>query len=188
MSKATRIEVVTEGILTRRLQADPELAGVGLVIFDEFHERNLNSDLALALCRDAQLGLREDLKLLVMSATLDAEPVARLLGDCPRISSAGRSYPVEVRYLGAGPGRGGWRTPFRRRCGGRSGETEGDLLVFLPGLFEIRRCATAAGRPRTARSMSAPSTAISPSPSRSGRSCPARGARWCWPPTSPRPA
>ncbi|MDD4456998.1 MAG: DEAD/DEAH box helicase, partial [Syntrophotalea acetylenica] len=81
VSAATRIEVVTEGILTRRLQSDPTLDGVGLVIFDEFHERNLHADLALALCRDAQLGLRDDLKLLIMSATLDVDPVSRLLGN-----------------------------------------------------------------------------------------------------------
>ena len=143
VSKATRIEVVTEGILTRRLQADPELTGVGLVIFDEFHERNLNSDLALALCRDAQLGLREDLKLLVMSATLDAAPVARLLGDCPRISSAGRSYPVAVNYLAQEPqGRVG----RHRAAGGAPGtrpKLRAIVLVFLPGAFEIRRCAAA---------------------------------------------
>ncbi len=142
VSKATRIEVVTEGILTRRLQSDPELSGVGLVIFDEFHERNLNSDLALALCRDAQLGLREDLKLLVMSATLDAAPVAKLLGDCPLVSSEGRSYPVDVRYLDQEPqGRVGDTVPpaVRRALA----ETAGDLLVFLPGAFEIRRCAEA---------------------------------------------
>ncbi|AMV72795.1 ATP-dependent helicase HrpB [Desulfuromonas carbonis] len=140
VSRRTRIEVVTEGILTRRLQSDPELAGVGLVIFDEFHERNLNSDLALALCRDAQLGLRSDLKLLVMSATLDAAPVAQLLGGCPRISSTGRSFPVEVRYLPQEPtGRvGDYVPPAIRRA---LGETRGDLLVFLPGSGEIRRCA-----------------------------------------------
>ncbi|HEY7746196.1 MAG TPA: ATP-dependent helicase HrpB, partial [Desulfuromonadales bacterium] len=142
VSRATRIEVVTEGILTRRLQADPELAGVGLVIFDEFHERNLNSDLALALCRDAQQGLRPDLKLLVMSATLDAAPVARLLGDCPLVSSAGRSYPVAVRYLAQeAPGRvGGYVPQAVRRA---LAETTGDVLVFLPGAGEIRRCAEA---------------------------------------------
>ncbi len=98
-SKATRIEVVTEGVLTRRLQYEPELSSVGLVIFDEFHERNLHSDLALALCRDAQSALRDDLKLLVMSATLDAEPVAELLDNCPILTSEGRSYPVVTRYL-----------------------------------------------------------------------------------------
>lgn len=140
VSRATRIEVVTEGILTRRLQSDPELAGVGLVIFDEFHERNLNSDLALALCRDAQTGLREDLKLLVMSATLDAAPVAELLGDCPLLSSVGRSYPVTVRYLAQEPsGRlSDYVPPAVRRA---LQETRGDLLVFLPGVGEIRRCA-----------------------------------------------
>jgi ATP-dependent helicase HrpB len=105
VSAATRIEVVTEGILTRRLQTDPELAGVGLVIFDEIHERNLNSDLALALCRDAQLGLRPDLRLLAMSATLDAAPLARLLGDAPLLSSRGRAYPVEIIHLGSPPPR-----------------------------------------------------------------------------------
>ena len=142
VSKATRIEVVTEGILTRRLQADPELSGVGLVIFDEFHERNLNSDLALALCRDAQLGLREDLKILVMSATLDAAPVARLLGDCPLVSSSGRSYPVKVRYLDQEPtGKVEVVVPpaVRRALA----ENEGDVLVFLPGAVEIHRCAAA---------------------------------------------
>jgi ATP-dependent helicase HrpB len=139
-SKTTRIKVVTEGILTRRLQADPELSSVGLVIFDEFHERNLNSDLALALCRDAQQGLRPDLKLLVMSATLDAAPVARLLGDCPLVSSVGRSYPVVVRYLAQeAQGRVGDYVPqaVRRALA----ETTGDVLVFLPGAGEIRRCA-----------------------------------------------
>lgn len=140
VSRATRIEVVTEGILTRRLQADPELRGVGLVIFDEFHERNLHSDLALALCRDAQTGLRDDLKLLVMSATLDAAPVAKLLGDCPLLSSVGRSYPVDIRYLPQGPAGqvADFVPPAVRRA---LQETSGDLLVFLPGAGEIRRCA-----------------------------------------------
>ncbi|MEJ2200337.1 MAG: ATP-dependent helicase HrpB [Desulfuromonadaceae bacterium] len=142
ISPATRIEVVTEGILIRRLQQDPELGGVGLIIFDEFHERNLYSDLALALCRDVQLGLRDDLRLLVMSATLDAEPVARLLDDCPLISSVGRSFPVEIRYLSREP-RGfveDFTPPAVRRA---LAETEGDVLVFLPGAGEIHRCAEA---------------------------------------------
>lgn len=140
ISRATRIEVVTEGILTRRLQTDPELAGVGLVIFDEFHERNLNSDLALALCRDAQQGLREDLKILVMSATLDAEPVACLLGDAPLVTSVGRAYPVEIRYLDREPpGRLDEIVAVAVRRALK--ETRGDLLVFLPGAGEIRRCA-----------------------------------------------
>ena len=94
----TRIEVVTEGILTRRLESDPALEDVGLVIFDEFHERSLAADLGLALSRDVQRNLRPELRLLVMSATLDGAAVAHLLGDVPRITSAGRQYPVEVRH------------------------------------------------------------------------------------------
>lgn len=137
---ATRILVVTEGILVRRLQDDPELAGVGLVIFDEFHERSLHSDLALALCRDAQQGLRGDLKLLVMSATLDGAPVAKLLGDAPIVTSAGRSFPVDVRYLPREPQ--GNAAEFTAAAVRRAlSETEGDVLAFLPGSGEIRRCA-----------------------------------------------
>lgn len=138
VSSRTRLEVVTEGILTRRLQADPELAGVGLVIFDEFHERSLHADLALALCREVQQGLRPDLRLLVMSATLDGEPVARLLGGAPVVTSAGRSYPVAIRYLGDPPGRVEEAAAAAVRRALR--ETAGDLLVFLPGAGEIRRC------------------------------------------------
>jgi ATP-dependent helicase HrpB len=138
-SKATRIEVVTEGILTRRLQSDPELSGVGLVIFDEFHERNLHSDLALALCRDAQLALRDDLKLLVMSATLDAAPVAALLDDCPVLTSEGRSYPVTTLYC---PRPENERIAESVAAGVRIAlkETDGDILAFLPGAGEICRC------------------------------------------------
>ncbi len=138
VSHATRIEVVTEGILTQRLQTDPELPGVGLVIFDEFHERNLHSDLALALCLDAQQGLREDLRLLVMSATLDQQRVCALLQDAPLVEAEGRQYPITLNYLG-------WE-PDRKRIAEQviaavsqawSGES-GDLLVFLPGVAEIR--------------------------------------------------
>lgn len=139
VSAATRIEVVTEGILTRRLQSDPLLSGVGAVIFDEFHERSLNADIALALCLDARQGLREELKIIVMSATLDGGPVARLLGDAPLLTSQGKSFPVEVRYLPREADRdivmaaaGAVRTALR--------ETAGDILVFLPGGGEIRRC------------------------------------------------
>ncbi len=137
VSSRTRIEVVTEGILTRRLQQDPELNGVGLVIFDEFHERHLHSDLALALCIDSARGLRDDLAILVMSATLDAAPVARLLDDAPLLTSAGRAHPVEVRHLPREPsGRIAEiaATAIRRALA----EAEGDLLVFLPGAGEIR--------------------------------------------------
>ena len=94
---STRIEVVTEGILTRWIQRDPELSGVGLVVFDEFHERGLQADLGLALCIESRGALREDLRVLVMSATLAGEPVARLMGGAPVIACAGRRFPVETR-------------------------------------------------------------------------------------------
>lgn len=139
VSAETRIEVVTEGILTRRLQQDPELTGVGLVIFDEFHERNLHSDLALALCLDAQAGLREDLKLLVMSATLDGDKVAALL-DAPVVRSEGRSFPISTHYLPRDP-EGPLHEVAARAVERALGESEGDILVFLPGAAEIRRTA-----------------------------------------------
>src|SRR4051812_37778363 len=100
VSAATRIEVVTEGVFTRQILADPELAGVACVIFDEFHERSLDADLGLALARDAQGLLREHLRLLVMSATLDGAAVARLLDQAPVVESLGRAWPVDTRYLG----------------------------------------------------------------------------------------
>src|SRR5256886_13853895 len=100
VSAKTRIEVVTEGVFTRLILDDPELTGVAAVLFDEFHERSLDADLGLAFARDAQQGLREDLKLLVMSATIDGARVARLIGDAPVIESAGRAFPVETRHLG----------------------------------------------------------------------------------------
>src|SRR5882757_2724617 len=104
VSRATRVEVVTEGIFTRLVLADPALAGVAAVLFDEFHERSLDADLGLALARDVQQGLREDLKLLVMSATLDGTRVGKLLGhagvDARLIESLGRAFPVETSYLG----------------------------------------------------------------------------------------
>lgn len=139
-SPRTRLEVVTEGILTGRLQADPELTGIGLVILDEFHERSLNADLALALCRDIQDGLRPDLRLLVMSATLEAEPVAALLGGAPVIRCSGRSFAVAVNYLPrdpAGPPAPAVTAGVRKVLK----ESAGDLLVFLPGAGEIRHCA-----------------------------------------------
>src|SRR5689334_13312947 len=102
VSGVTRIEVVTEGVLTRMLQSDPALEGVAAVVFDEFHERSLQADLGLALTLDARENLAPDLKLLVMSATLDGAAVARLLGDAPIVTSAGRMFPVESRFLGGG--------------------------------------------------------------------------------------
>jgi ATP-dependent helicase HrpB len=140
VSKRTRLEVVTEGILTRRLQADPELTGIGLVILDEFHERSLNADLALALCRDAQRGLRPELRLLVMSATLAAEPVAALLGGAPVIRCSGRSYPVAIQHLARDP-EGPLVSTVAAGARRALQETSGDLLIFLPGAGEIARCA-----------------------------------------------
>src|SRR6185295_1172467 len=100
VSRKTRIEVITEGIFTRLILDDPSLDGIAAVLFDEFHERSLDADLGLALARDVQVGLRDDLKLLAMSATLDGARVAKLLGDAPVVESEGRAFPVETRYLG----------------------------------------------------------------------------------------
>ncbi|RAU99527.1 ATP-dependent helicase HrpB [Paenibacillus sp. YN15] len=134
----TRIEVITEGILTRMLQEDPELAGVAAVLFDEFHERSLHADLGLALCLQAQELLNSDLKLVVMSATLEAEPVAALMGEVPVVVSTGRAYPVETRYAAKRPeGRLEDRTAAAVAAALR--ECQGDILVFLPGAGEIRR-------------------------------------------------
>jgi ATP-dependent helicase HrpB len=138
VSAQTRIEVLTEGILTRRLQTDPELKNVGLVIFDEFHERHLHADLALALCHDSQKALREDLKILVMSATLDGAAVSKLLNDAPIVTSHGRSYPVDIRYLPRDPDGPLPQTVCNSVLDALE-QHEGDVLVFLPGAWEIRR-------------------------------------------------
>ncbi len=143
VSKATRIEVVTEGILTRMLQSEPDLPGVGAVIFDEFHERSLNADLGLALCLEVTVALRDDLILLAMSATLDAEPVGRLM-DAPLVTSEGRSYPVETRWLEKPLGAQARRLDALIDLVVRAErETSGGMLVFLPGEGEIRRAETA---------------------------------------------
>ncbi|MCU7906248.1 MAG: ATP-dependent helicase HrpB [Candidatus Thiodiazotropha sp. (ex Epidulcina cf. delphinae)] len=139
VSRLTRIEVVTEGILTRRLQKDPQLQGVGLVIFDEFHERNLHSDLALALTLDVQQGLREDLRLLVMSATLDCNRISQLMGGAPIIEAEGRQYPVTHRYLGWVPDKKRLAEQVTQAVSHAWRRETGDLLVFLPGVGEIRR-------------------------------------------------
>ena len=137
-SKTTRIEVVTEGILTRRIQGDPGLPGVALVIFDEFHERSIHADLGLALCREVQQ-LRPDLKIIVMSATLDVQPLSRLLDNAPVVSSEGRSFAVEMRYVDdKGQARLGQR--MSAAVIRALHETEGDILAFLPGSGEIRAC------------------------------------------------
>ncbi|MCA6240115.1 MAG: ATP-dependent helicase HrpB [Phenylobacterium sp.] len=138
VSAATRLEVVTEGVFTRRILSDPGLEDVGLVIFDEFHERSLDADLGLALARDAQSVLRPDLRLLVMSATLDGAAVAGLLGGAPVLSSEGRAWPVETRYLGRDPGAP-VEDQAARAVRRALAETPSSLLVFLPGQAEIRR-------------------------------------------------
>ena len=140
VSAATRIEVVTEGILTRMLQDDPELPGVGAILFDEFHERHLHGDLGAALALDVQANLRPDLRLVVMSATLDGERIARWL-DAPRIASQGRSFEVRIvhpppRAEEAWPARG-WPLHVRRAVEQALAENDGDVLVFLPGRREI---------------------------------------------------
>ena len=140
MSAATRIEVVTEGVFARRILDDPALEGVAAVLFDEFHERSLDGDAGLALALDVQGGLREDLRLLVMSATLDGTRVAAMMGNAPVIVSEGRAFPVETRYVGRAPG-----VPIEddvcavvRRA---LREERGSILAFLPGQREIERTA-----------------------------------------------
>ena len=141
ISRRTRIEVVTEGIFTNLILDDPSLEGVAAVLFDEFHERSLDADLGLALARDAQQGLREDLRLLAMSATIDGARVSKLLGDAPVIVSEGRAFPVETRYLGRDPQR-----PVEMQVSDAVVRAlradEGSVLVFLPGAGEIRRVET----------------------------------------------
>lgn len=137
VSRETRIEVVTEGILARMLQEDPALEGVGLVVFDEYHERSLQADLGLALCVDAQRNLRDDLRVLAMSATLDGDAVAAMLGDAPVVRSFGRSFAVDVRYARRAPER--LELEVANTVRRALDEEPGDALVFLPGAPEIRR-------------------------------------------------
>ncbi len=134
----TRIEVITEGVFTRMILDDPGLEGVAAVLFDEFHERSLDADLGLALALDSQQALRDDLRILVMSATLDGARVATLLGEAPVIASEGRAFPIDTRYLGRDP---------NRRIEDQMADAivralraePGSLLAFLPGQGEIRR-------------------------------------------------
>ena len=142
ITPTTQLEIVTEGILTRRIQHDPELADVGLIIFDEFHERSIHSDLALMLCLDIQQTLREELKLLVMSATIDTQQIADYMGNAAVISCPGRAYPVSVSYTKQS------KQPIERQIAEAvravlADEDGGDTLVFLPGQAEIRRSITA---------------------------------------------
>jgi ATP-dependent helicase HrpB len=137
ISSRTRIEIITEGVFTRLILDDPMLDGVAAVIFDEFHERSLDADLGLALARDVQQGLREDLRILVMSATIDGARIAKLLGDAPVIASEGRAFPVETRYAGrdARPIEPQVADTIMRAMRADTGS----LLAFLPGAAEIRR-------------------------------------------------
>ncbi len=148
VSRRTRIEVVTEGVFTRMLQGDPALEGVAAVLFDEFHERSLQADTGLAFALDAQENLAPELRLLVMSATLDGAAVAKLLGDgsagAPLITAAGRVFPVELRHVGTGlpllpSARDSVEREVLRAIKRALAEAEGDMLVFLPGAGEIRR-------------------------------------------------
>ncbi len=142
VSGATRIEVVTEGILTRMIQDAPDLPGIGTIIFDEFHERALNADLGLALAWEARDALRPDLRLVVMSATLDAAPVAALLDDAPLVSSEGRAHPVETRWLDRPlPTGARWEDAMADLVLRAMDESPGGCLAFLPGEREIRRVA-----------------------------------------------
>lgn len=176
MSAATRIEVVTEGILTRMIQADPALAGVGTLIFDEFHERSIHADLGLALAWEARGALRPDLRLVVMSATLEAGPVAALLDDAPVVTAAGRAFPVETRWLDrpvpreARPEAAAAELVLRAVA-----ETAGGVLVFLPararsagwpGSWRVGCRPAARSGPFTARCRCRPSAP--PSPGRRG--------------------
>ena len=131
VSAATRLEIVTEGLLTQRLLSDPELSDVGLVIFDEFHERSLPCDTAFALALEVRRALRPDLRILVMSATLDADEVAAHLGDADIIRAEGRMFPVETTYLGD--------MSMTAAISKALKDTDGDILCFLPGEGEIRR-------------------------------------------------
>lgn len=138
----TRIEVVTEGVLIRQIQADPELTGVAAVLFDEFHERSLDGDLGLALCLEAQAALRDDLRLLVMSATLDGERVASLIGNAPILTSQGRAFPVALRWLGKPDTPRGLEDAMASAIRlALEEQPDGDVLAFLPGTAEIRRTA-----------------------------------------------
>src|SRR5215813_9299111 len=141
VSRRTRIEVVTEGVFTRMVLDDPSLDGVAALLFDEFHERSLDADLGLALARDVQEGLREDLRLLVMSATIGGARVSRLLDEASVVESRGRAFPVETRYRGREA-----RAHIEREVADTVVEAlrvePGSVLAFLPGAGEIRRTET----------------------------------------------
>jgi ATP-dependent helicase HrpB len=140
ISKQTRIEVVTEGVFTRLVLDDPELKGIAAVLFDEFHERSLDADLGLALALDAQRGLRDDLRILVMSATIDGARVAKILGDAPVVESKGRAFDVATHYLGR-EARERIEPQMAKAISRALDDEDGSVLAFLPGAAEIRRTA-----------------------------------------------
>ncbi|MEZ8306864.1 DEAD/DEAH box helicase, partial [Vibrio splendidus] len=140
VSSRTKLEIVTEGVMTRMLQQDPELTGIDLLIFDEFHERSLDADLSLALTLEVQEALRDDLKVLVMSATLDAEALINLLPQAGYIESEGRSYPVELRYKRLTE-KANFIGAVAKEIVTLLSRESGSILVFLPGAGEIRRLA-----------------------------------------------
>jgi ATP-dependent helicase HrpB len=186
-SAATRVTVLTEGIFVARIQADPELAGVAAVLFDEVHERNLDGDFALALALDAQAGLRPDLRLLAMSATLDGTRFAALM-DAPVIESEGRSHPLTFRHLGrAAETR--IEDAVAAACRRALAEEEGGVLAFLPGVAEIERTAERMANLPDGVILHRLHGQVDPAASapRSGRS-PITPASWCWRPVSRRPA
>jgi ATP-dependent helicase HrpB len=143
ISPKTRLRVLTEGILTRQILADPFLSGIGAVLLDEFHERSLNSDLAVAMLREMQQTVRSDLLIVIMSATLEAEPASKFLGDCPIVDVPGRTFPVEIEYQPQGdlPIVGRVVAAVRHAIVDANPKSRGDVLVFLPGAQEIRRAA-----------------------------------------------
>ena len=148
VSQSTRIEVVTEGILTRMIQSDPALTDISAVIFDEFHERSLNADLGRALCLEIREALRDDLLLLVMSATLDAAPVAELMGGAPIITSSGRAFPVQTHWLDRPPvPKSQYEQNIARLVERAAAQADGGILVFLPGEREIRATAATLNLP-----------------------------------------
>ena len=189
VSKRTRIEVVTEGVFTRMILDDPALEGVAGVLFDEFHERSLDADLGLALALDAQGALREDLRLLVMSATLDGARVRALLADAPLIESEGRAYPVETRYVGRNPGAR-IEDEVARATLEAFGRESGSILVFLPGMGEIRRVAeilaARVGRPRRRHRAALRGAGLARAGPRHRARRSRGGARSCSRPRSPR--
>ena len=145
VSDKTRACFITEGILPRLLLNDPNLSGISAIIFDEFHERSLTTDISLALIADLQRSRRTDLRMIVMSATIDAEPLQKYLGEVAVISSAGRSYPIDIRYISAPAATPVWDLAADAARTLISGKAEGDILIFMPGVYEIRRNIEAVG-------------------------------------------